>query len=166
MNNSLAIAVVLLFSLVLVGCDGGHWSDNSNNIPSSFTSNGERIYFTGKSESGSQVKAYGTGGHSNMHRQMHGGGCAACHGADRQGMRQFPVFWKTTPALTPEALFGAEDHSDSGTSDHAHDSYTEESLRIAITEGINPAGKPLGKEMPRWEMDKQDLDGLISYLQK
>ena len=166
MRYTLIIVISLTITLGLAGCDFGHWSDGSSQIPSTFSSNGERIYFTGKSESGKPVKAYGTGSHSSMHRQMHGGGCAACHGADRQGLRQFPFFWQKTPALTAQALFESQDHEHSGSSDHDHDSYTKESLRIAIIEGVNPSGKPLGGDMPRWEMDEQDMDDLIRYLQE
>jgi cytochrome c oxidase subunit 2 len=97
---------------------------------------------------------------------MHGGGCASCHGTDREGLRLFPAFWRKTPALTANALFGNEDLSHSDSSEHGHDPYTVQPLRVAITKGINPAGLPLNTKMPRWEMDERDLDDLINYLQQ
>lgn len=75
-------------------------------------------------------------------------------------MRWFTV---VAPPITPEALFGEHDAEGGGHSDHQ--AYTEESLRRAITEGIDPAGNRLDDAMPRWFMSEQDLTDLIKYLQ-
>ena len=45
-----------------------------------------------------------------------------------------------------------------------HPPYTEETLKSAITKGINPAGEPLDEEMPRWRMSEQDLDDLVDFI--
>lgn len=161
--------IVLL--LLLSGCDGGmdHGSWTSNEIPKTFSSNGERIYFTGISASGKPISARGgDGSMNNMHQQMHGGGCANCHGVEREGQRLMPRFWVKAPALTSAALFGDDDHQQDssehdGHGDHA--SYDAASLKRAIIDGVDPAGEALDQAMPRWSMDASDLDNLIAYLQ-
>ncbi|MFT7460752.1 MAG: cytochrome c oxidase subunit 2 [Planctomycetota bacterium] len=140
----------------------GGWSNVT--IPKAFTSNGERIYFTGISESGNPITAVGGDFHMSMHRSMHSGGCATCHGEDKMGRRMRPQFWKKAPALTPSALFedSSEDSKDHG---HNHQIYTPESIRLAITDGLNPAGVLLDAAMPQWSMSDADLDDLVTYLQ-
>ena len=164
MKVSLVIALLLIMS----GCDmdagPGGWASNA--IPETFSSNGERIYFTGVSKSGNPITASSNDFHMSMHRQIHGGGCATCHGSDKEGSRLMPKFWKKAPALTSNALFGdnSEGHDDSEA--HAHETYTPRTLRLAITEGVNPSGHALDTAMPRWSMNEADLDDLISYLQQ
>ena len=100
----------------------------------------------------------------SMHQSMHTRGCAACHGADKKGRRMRPQFWIKTPALTSSALF--EDPSED-TEGHGHDhqTYTPESIRLAITNGLNPTGVLLDTAMPRWTMSEADLNDLVAYLQ-
>ncbi|NCF37898.1 MAG: c-type cytochrome [Gammaproteobacteria bacterium] len=153
--------VVLLVLPLLVSCSPR--DEHFGYGPTGFASNGERIYFTGTSASGKAITASGGTGMMNMHRQMHGGGCAVCHGAKREGQRLWPQFWIKAPALTAEALF-ADDHADDGHGDHG--SYDSASLGKAITDGIDPDGKQLDAAMPRWSMSGADLADLIAYLQQ
>ena len=157
---ALAVAVVLVAAQLLfgVGPMGGR-----DSWPSEFQSNGERIYFTASSASGQPIRARG----GNMHMQMmSGGGCVACHGADRRGGPLRPQFWKSAPPLTAASLFG--DHVGEGAAEpdgHGdHDDYTDETLRRAIAEGVDPAGEPLDSAMPRWSMSAADMSDLIAYL--
>lgn len=39
-----------------------------------------------------------------------------------------------------------------------------ELIKRAITEGLNPAGEPLDRTMPRWQMSEEDLDDLLEFL--
>lgn len=140
------------------------------NWPVQFQSNGERIYFTGSSSSGFRIGASGGG----MHMQMHGGGCVTCHGADRQGGRLMPRFWKVVPPLTPAALFREQDghgenskddgHGDKDDGHGDHGAYDDVTLRRAIIEGVDPGGTPLDREMPRWTMGAQDIADLIAFI--
>lgn len=157
--------LILISLLLLASCNGryDHGPLRGSSGPTEFVSNGERIYFTGSSASGNTISARGGSGHMNMHMRVHGGGCVTCHGVEREGSRLWPQFWVKAPALTAEALF-AEDHADDGHDDHG--SYDAESLRRAITDGVNPAGKQLDSAMPRWSISQSDLDDLIAYLQQ
>lgn len=145
---------------VLAGCDmdmgGMHGSSYADK---QFSSNGERIYFTGRSQSGSAITFSG----GNMHAQGHQGGCVNCHGENREGgRRMYPMFWLKTPPLTAGALFDA--HDDQG---HAgHDVYTLDTLKVAISQGKDPSGKELEASMPRWTMAEADLNDLVVFLRQ
>jgi len=123
--------------------------------PRSFSSNGERIYYTGKSQTGSVI-TYQSG---TMHAQMHRTSCASCHGNDREGKRLYPRFWIVAPPLARQALF--QEHDD-GHGDHQ--GYDKESLMRAISQGIDPSGGKLNSAMPRWQMSEDDMDDLVNFL--
>jgi hypothetical protein len=177
LTGLLLVAVAALYGIdVVLGSGsmmgGGDW-------PAQFRSNGERIYFTGTSDSGLPIRPAGGG----MHLRMHGGGCATCHGADRRGGRVMPRFWKAVPALTAAALFGeaagaghgdaeagdgqaGDEHGESaeGGGHGDHEAYDDATLRRAITEGLDPAGERLDPDMPRWSIAGPDLADLIAFL--
>jgi cytochrome c553 len=132
----LGIAVVSL--LVIAGCGP------------SFSSNGQRIYFTATSNSGERITYYG--GLGMMMRFV----CANCHGPQGHGgriaimMQTLDVPNITWPELTAQ--------------DMDHPAYTEETLKRAITQSLDPAGNPLEYPMPRWQMSEQDLNDLASFI--
>ena len=148
-------SVITSIGLVLLGACSD--SMHTSYFKESYSSNGERIYLTGQSNRGTQIRA--VSGHHHM--QMHGGGCATCHGGDREGgASMWPWFWKTAPALTSTALQG-DNHQDDG---HSHPSYTRQSLKRAIVDGLNPEGEALDELMPRWVLADEDLDDLVNFL--
>ncbi len=115
-------------------------------------SNGQRIYNITTSASGEPITY--TGGPCMM--MSVGLTCATCHGPEGHGgtvhfMRQtFDVPSITWPVLTAP--------------DMDHPPYTEETLKRAITQGLDPAGNPLEYPMPRWQMSAQDLNDLVSFI--
>ena len=148
-----ALAALALAALFLAWPAGPHWQA----WPESFASNGERLYFTGRSTRGTRMVPSGGDRHMMM---MGGAACAACHGADRQGGRVGMSFWTRAPALTPAALAGEHDDDDG----HDHAGYTPETLARAITRGVDAGGEPLDPAMPRWSMSEADLDDLVDEL--
>ena len=152
-----ALAVAALAALGAALLDTPPWSGRTA-WPEPFESNGERLYFTGRSDRGTAMIPSGGDHHMMMMRR---GACAACHGADRQGGRLATRFWQSVPPLTPEALAGDHDGEDDG---HAHAAYTAATLARAITEGVGPEGEPLDASMPRWSMSEADLADLVAYL--
>jgi mono/diheme cytochrome c family protein len=124
----------------------------------SYASNGERIYFTATSESGDSISYRGS------IRMMHSIACVNCHGADGKGGRVNMMMWSfETPDISWDHLT-SEEHHEEGSDEEDHPPYTEETVKQAITEGINPAGEPLDQEMPRWSMSQDDLNDLLEYL--
>lgn len=155
-NGTRKYSALALSALMLSGCMDGHNSRYSvDNWPASFSSEGERLYFTGVSSSGERIRPVG----GNHHMQMHGGGCATCHGSEKEGGAiMWPRFWVMAPALTDGAL--QSEHDDG----HNHASYDESSLKQAIVNGIGPDGEPLHATMPRWKMSEESLNALVHYL--
>ena len=158
-RGTVLVGLVVLAGALFLFSQGP--TTNRRYWPAQFESNGERIYFTGTNSSGQAITSRGGDMHMGM---MTAGGCIACHGSDRQGGRLMHRFWQVVPAVTSTALFGK--HADGGNeAAHGdHDVYTNETLGRAITQGIDPSGKPLDPAMPRWSMSVTDLSDLISYL--
>ena len=118
---------------------------------SSYKSNGERIFLTGQNDKGETISnsMMPSGGHMGQMMRM---GCANCHKASGKGGLLFPDGKTKSANITWERL---QDHDPP---------YTENSLKKAITKGIEPDGEKLSNFMPRWEMSQDDLDDLIKYL--
>jgi mono/diheme cytochrome c family protein len=66
------------------------------------------------------------------------------------------------PADIRYAALTAKDGHDKG--EEAHPPYSDALIARAITQGIDPAGKPLDWTMPRWQMTEEDRNDLIAYL--
>jgi mono/diheme cytochrome c family protein len=196
----------------MVGADGQSMEPFSFKFmmfqsPSSFSSNGERIYYTATSESGEPISftmgtdfdedampGYGMMG--GMGTGMMGGGmmgggmmmgsdggqhsgmsCATCHGPDGSGGRYLAMGAVRTPNIQYAILTGQveldedghegedeEGHDEAEEEEHGHEPYTDETLKRAITEGVEPDGEELDSFMPRWSMSDQDLEDLVSFL--
>ena len=58
----------------------------------------------------------------------------------------------------------SEEHGDHGEEEEGHEPYTDETIKQAITEGVEPGGETLDWPMPRWSMTDADLNDLIDFL--
>jgi len=154
----------VLVGLLLVACLGlalwrlaRPWSPGTT-IPTVYRSNGEQIYFTATSQRGTPIA-------SDMGMGMMRGGmmpCANCHGSDGRGGRvRMMMRLFEAPDIRHRTLT-SEEHGEEG--EHGHEPYTDEDIRRAITEGIEPDGEPLDWPMPRWTMSDEDLDELLEFL--
>ncbi|MCR4406229.1 MAG: cytochrome c [Anaerolineae bacterium] len=126
-------------------------------ISGSYRSNGEQIYFTATSQRGTPIT-------SDLRMGMMGSGmwtCATCHGANGRGgtVRMMMRIFET-PDIRYKTLTSPEEHAET----EEHEPYTDEDIKRAITEGIEPDGKPLDWPMPRWSMSDEDLDDLLEFL--
>lgn len=127
-----------------------------NSVPSRSPSisNGQLIYNTSTSDSGQPITY--TGGPGMMMAEELT--CATCHGPEGLGgtvnfmMRSYDV-----PNITWPVLSGPDP-------DMQHPPYTEETLKRAITDGLDPGGGPLEYPMPRWQLSAQDLNDLAAYI--
>jgi cytochrome c oxidase subunit 2 len=122
--------------------------------PGPSVSNGQRIYNTGTSASGEPINYSGGGG-----MMMQGNlTCAECHGQDGHGGTvNFMMQSYNAPNITWPVLTGPDP-------DMKHPPYTEETLKRAITQGLDPGGDPLEYPMPRWQMSASDLNDLVAFI--
>jgi len=120
-----------------------------------YASNGETIYFTSVNDQGQRIPF--TGGPTWL--SMHGGGCASCHGPDGRGGAPVMMGTEIPPDIRYHHLI-EEEHE----AEEAHPPYTDETIKRAITEGVEPDGEPMDMTMPRWQMSERDLDDLLEFL--
>jgi len=155
-GGGIAVGVVLLGILVAVlSLWSRPVSPTSVPLEEGFTSNGEMIYYTGINAQGERIPF--TGGPRWLY--MHGGGCASCHGEDGRG--GVPVMMGTAIPSDIRYHHLIEEEHEEG---EEHPPYTDELIKRAITQGLDPAGKPLDLTMPRWQMSEEDLNDLLEFL--
>jgi hypothetical protein len=149
---------VLVGGLVLIGAGIALLAIDGAGTTGRLRTNGERIYFTGRNESGQRI-AYRGGSSSGM--MMAGGlACVSCHGGNAEGgQHRMHMILMDAPSIRWSAL--AEDAA----AEANHGTYDLATLRRAIVEGRHPNGEPLSDLMPRWQMSDRDLADLAAYLQ-
>ncbi len=151
MNRAVPLIALALITVGALGLLATGWLTRSQ-----FRSNGEQIYFTATSQRGSLITA-------DMGMGPMGGGmmaCVSCHGPDGRGGRVRMMMGSfVAPDIRYKTLTTAEH-----TEGEAHPPYTDETIKRAITQGIDPAGEPLDWPMPRWSMTEADLEDLLAFL--
>jgi mono/diheme cytochrome c family protein len=85
--------------------------------------------------------------------------CANCHGADGRGNAEGGVVASNITWLELTKPYRA-----STPNGRRRPPYNEQTLRRAITEGVDSAGNPLHAAMPRYAMPPQALSDLVDYL--
>jgi cytochrome c oxidase subunit 2 len=112
--------------------------------------NGQNIFLTAVDSAGVHVAAQG------FAMMSRGFACADCHGQQGHGgtvymmMAQYQV-----PNITWPVLTGAD----------FIPPFTVDTVKRAVTQGLDEKGKALDPFMPRWIMSVQDLSDVVSYLQ-
>jgi len=126
-----------------------------------FASNGEQIYYTGVSRTTGPIPR--TGGPMWVYHP--GVGCVACHGVHGRG--GVPVMMGTAlPEDIRYATLTAADEHEKGekTDEMDHPPFTDATIKRAVTQGVDPANKPLDWTMPRWQMADEDWIDVLAYL--
>lgn len=85
--------------------------------------------------------------------------CLNCHGADGSGNAEGGVVPSNITWLEL-----TKPYRTATPSGRRRPAYDEQTLRRAITAGVDSAGNPLHAAMPRYSMAPADLDGLLAYL--
>lgn len=127
-------------------------------VPDRYRSNGKQIYVTGVSSKTGTLRFKG----GPPWLKMHGGGCISCHGANGTGGVAVMMGTVIPPDIRYTKL-SQEDHRHAEEED-AHEGYTDDLIKQAITKGIKPNGKKLDSVMPRYSLSEDDLNDLIEYL--
>jgi mono/diheme cytochrome c family protein len=122
---------------------------NVEGIKTEFESNGETIYYTGFNETGKRIPiSYGP-----QWLYMRGGSCVNCHGVDGKGGVPVMMGYKVPADITYTSLTAEENPP-----------YTDEAIKIAIRDGLEPSGELLAPTMPRWQMSDKDLNDTLQYI--
>lgn len=118
---------------------------------------GKQIYVSGTSDSGVPVTAMlsGTAVPASVLP------CGSCHGPGGRGnaeggVKPSDIRWETLTRT----------YQNANPSGRQFPSYTEKTLKKAITLGIDPGGNALHSAMPRYNMAAEDLNDLLAYLKR
>ena len=116
-----------------------------------YATDGERIYLSGVGTDGQNISRTAPRV-SQGSLMMGGGGCGSCHAANGRGgtIRMMAGTAIKAPDITYDALTKA--------------GFTDATIKKAILDGLDEAGKPLDTAMPRWQMRDADLNATIAYL--
>jgi len=94
--------------------------------------------------------------------------CVACHGSEGKGGKVEMMVSFKAPDIRYSVLASKEhmhqEAEEGQTHEMEHPPYTNETLKRAITAGLDPAGIPLNQYMPRWKMSDDDLNDLLAFL--
>jgi Cytochrome c len=142
---ALAVAVVAVVVIVALGSRG---AQPSGRTPGAL---GEWIYRTGTDRNGTPIPFSGG--------MMMRASCVTCHGSDGRG-RTTPMF--TSPNITYANLTDPKGMLQPDGS--RGPTYTDGTLKRAVTEGIDPQGAHLAWPMPQWQLTDREWLGLLSYL--
>jgi cytochrome c oxidase subunit II len=144
------IAVLAVVAFAVIG--------TTRNGRSSPAAAGETIFRAGTFD-GQLIPRRGGPGGMMSSGMMGSAGCAACHGLDGRG-RRTPMF--TSPNITYSNLTDAGGLLDPDGS--RGPTYTDATLRRAVTQGVDPSGDKLDAAMPRWHLANQEWSALLAYL--
>jgi len=130
------------------------------------SSNGASIYHTGRTIDGSRVRY--TGGPIEGMMMGQRLSCAGCHGDDGSGgIHVMHMNVMDAPDIRLSAL-GDESHNhDDGEANHDDphkENYDLHTFERAVVYGEHPDGESLSDEMPRWQLDDQNLVDLFSFI--
>ena len=120
---------------------------------------GRRLFRKMESQAGARITAYV--GKESM--QAPGGvfPCVNCHDLGGRGKIEAGV---AAPDITWTEL--TKPYGASFEGGRRRPAYTEESLRRAIAEGVDPGGNRLDPVMPRYRMTEQDMAFLVAFLRR
>ncbi len=161
----LGLLVLGIAGVILSNPGGGHmssfsgWGAGGIYDKGSYASNGERIYYLGIDGEGERIP-FRSGPHW---LRMMGGSCVNCHGPDGKG--GLPVMMGThLPGdVRYSALVSGEHH---GEEEDGGQAYTDDDIRRAVRNGVEPSGERMDRTMPRWNISDEDLDDLLDYLKE
>lgn len=116
---------------------------------------------TASAERGREIYTSGAGTASVAGNEMPASmfPCANCHGADGRGVAEGGVVASNITWLELTKPYRA-----ATANGRRRPAYDEQTLRRAMTKGVDSAGNPLHAAMPRYAMAEEDLSALVAYL--
>lgn len=122
-----------------------------------YSSNGERIYFTAVNDEGELIPYDGGPDFGGMMMSAYLT-CNSCHGPEgRGGLHQMHMWWMEAPDIRLGVMDESEHES-------GHEEFDLDAFRQAVVEGKHSNGEPLSPDMPRWSLKDDDLADLYEFL--
>jgi len=143
------LAVAALVALLLLLATQGRPFDSTADL-----SAGALVFRTGTDPSGEPIPTIG-----GMGGMMVGRGCAGCHGLDGQG-RSTHMF--SAPDITYDNLTDPRGMLEPDGS--RHETFSDEEIKRAVIDGLDPEGEELDWVMPRWQLTDSQWQELLDYL--
>ena len=168
--------LILIIGILSITCSIFPDGNGNINLPfRNFESNGERIFLTGNNNQGEKINysgGSGFGGRMMVNSQY---SCKSCHSEDgRGGEHIMHMNIMDAPDIRFQALQGEisengenlDNYEDGETDQHteSHNNYNLETFRLAVVSGMHPDGKILDRDMPRWQLNDNDLSDLFEYI--
>lgn len=155
--------------LLLLGCCGlaalgllGTGVPGTGTDLSPYSSEGERIYYTGLNARGLPIPRSMPRGGRRGYGMMNVMGCVSCHGEDGRGGVVDMMMWEfEAPDIRYSTL--TEDRSEDGTTTPG---WSAADIARAIREGVEPDGSRLRSPMQRWQMTDEEVGDVIAYLKE
>ena len=120
---------------------------------------GKQIYLTGNTPSGAAISAIL--GVDQIELPASAAPCGSCHGIDGRGRPEGGVI---PSDITWSELSKGYGHEHAF--DRRHPAFDDASLAVSIIGGTDPAGNTLDMAMPRYRMERQDIDALVAYIKR
>jgi mono/diheme cytochrome c family protein len=139
------VALAALAGVVVISSLGPGWFSQG-------LAPGERIYRYGLDRAGQPIPLSGG-------MMMMSSGCAGCHGRDGRGLTT-PMY--AAPDITYANLTDPQGMLEPDGS--RGPTFTDASMRTAVTEGVDPEGDHLLWPMPRWNLTDAQWADLLAYL--
>ena len=162
--------VILVIGLLLVALFFGFTGFSRHGTawaPGSFSSNGERIYFSASSERGTQITSSGGPSSGMMSKGILA--CASCHGTNAKGGKHLMHMQVMDAPNIRWSKLGhdeGKEHIENEEKGHSEEqsAYDMDDFKTAVRDGRHPDGKELKQDMPRWSIGDDDLNDLANYL--
>lgn len=168
------IWISMIISLGFMACNvfyrmpqflAGSDQARTENSEQSSLANGERIYYTATNQDGERITYRGGPNFGGMMMMGTYLTCAACHGPEaRGGTHVMHMQIMNAPDIRYAALQGEAGEHGGEEHHEGAEEYSLDDFRQAVVAGKHPDGESLDRDMPRWEMDDQDLADLFDFL--
>lgn len=171
-NQGKGVLILLGTGILLAACtffSPMRWRTRPDNgspvFGDAFATDGERIYFTATNEQGEVIPSDGGPAFGGMMMEF-SLACASCHGPDGRGGRHvMHMQVMEAPDIRYDALNSEiEEHRVDEGVGHGGGQYDLGMFRQAVVEGKHPDGEALSSDMPRWQMNDEDLTALFDYI--
>lgn len=139
---------LLVCMIVALGCARVDENVGSSGL-SEVAARGKSIFHQGIGASGDPIEATFTFGGT---LRGSAAACVVCHGSDGRGRREGGF---QTADLSPHLLKAQP---------NGRKAWDKDGLAKAITEGVDPAGRPLDPGMPRYRLSEDRAKEIVSYL--